>query len=76
MAKLRGAMADLKLTFPCIMKPRVACGTPESHAMALLLNLEGLGESRVALPASFQVRRRMVKRTCLALLFIFSLLWV
>ncbi|GAQ79267.1 inositol 1,3,4-trisphosphate 5/6-kinase [Klebsormidium nitens] len=53
-AKLSESMAELGMAFPCIMKPRVACGTPESHAMALLLRPEGLLESRVTLPASLQ----------------------
>lgn len=56
-AKLREGMAQLGMAFPCIMKPRVACGTPESHTMALLLKPEGLLESKVPLPASLQVGR-------------------
>lgn len=54
-ARLKQAMADLGMTCPVIMKPRVACGTPESHAMALLLQPEGITEAHVTLPASVQV---------------------
>jgi hypothetical protein len=39
---------------PCLLKPRVACGAPGSHAMALLRRASGAASARVALPALAQ----------------------
>lgn len=36
---------------PFIVKPRVACGVAQSHAMALVLGLEGLQQLQGRLPA-------------------------
>jgi hypothetical protein len=49
---LRTAEAGIEL--PCLVKPRVACGVPGAHAMALLLRASGGAGSRVALPALAQ----------------------
>lgn len=41
-------MSDSGIQLPCIVKPRVACGTPEAHHMALILRQEGFQEMQVS----------------------------
>ncbi|KAG2448349.1 hypothetical protein HYH02_006931 [Chlamydomonas schloesseri] len=55
-AQLAAALEQLGCSAPFIVKPVVACGTPDSHAMALVLWPEALGElaGRVPLPAVVQ----------------------
>lgn len=47
-------MTGSGIQLPCIVKPRVACGTPEAHHMALVLRNEGFQEMQVAMPGCLQ----------------------
>ena len=45
--KICQQIASSGIQLPCIVKPRVACGTPEAHHMALILRSEGFQAMQV-----------------------------
>ena len=42
------------LGYPCILKPRIGCGPPDSHQMALVFRPEGLEETQIPRPGIIQ----------------------
>ena len=48
------ALAGAGITLPCLLKPRVACGTPKSHHFALLTSTSGAPAACVDVPAVAQ----------------------
>ncbi|KAA6428986.1 MAG: inositol-tetrakisphosphate 1-kinase 4-like, partial [Trebouxia sp. A1-2] len=53
-AETRHLLAQSGIRLPCIVKPRVACGTPEAHQMAVVLQEDGFQDLQVAMPACLQ----------------------
>ena len=50
-AQTRHLLAQSGIRLPCIVKPRVACGTPEAHQMAVVLQEDGFQDLQV--PCAF-----------------------
>ena len=48
-AETRHLLAQSGIRLPCIVKPRVACGTPEAHQMAVVLHEDGFQDLQVLL---------------------------
>ena len=48
-AETRQLLAQSGIRLPCIVKPRVACGTPEAHQMAVVLHEDGFTDLQVHL---------------------------
>lgn len=48
-AETRQLLAQNGIRLPCIVKPRVACGTPEAHQMAVVLHEDGFKDLQVHL---------------------------
>lgn len=46
-AETRQLLAQNGIRLPCIVKPRVACGTPEAHQMAVVLHEDGFKDLEV-----------------------------
>ncbi|DBA81431.1 TPA: Inositol-tetrakisphosphate 1-kinase, variant 2 [Trebouxia sp. C0004] len=46
-AETRHLLAQSGIRLPCIVKPRVACGTPEAHQMAVVLQEDGFKDLQV-----------------------------
>ncbi|DBB10768.1 TPA: hypothetical protein ACH3X3_007252 [Trebouxia sp. C0006] len=53
-AETRHLLAQSGIRLPCIVKPRVACGTPEAHQMAVVLQEDGFQDLQVAMPGCLQ----------------------
>ncbi|KAJ0035062.1 hypothetical protein Pint_26380 [Pistacia integerrima] len=47
-------LPEAKLSFPCIVKPQVACGVADAHSMALVFEIEDFKHLSVPLPAVVQ----------------------
>lgn len=48
-AETRQLLAQSGIRLPCIVKPRVACGMPEAHQMAVVLHEDGFRDLEVHL---------------------------
>ena len=48
------ALEAAGITLPCLLKPRVACGTPTAHNFALLASADDAAAARVDVPAVAQ----------------------
>ena len=48
-AETRRLLAQNGIRLPCIVKPRVACGTSEAHQMAVVLHEDGFKDLQVHL---------------------------
>eukprot|EP00897_Mesotaenium_endlicherianum_P010747 jgi/Mesen1/9700/ME000069S09110 len=48
------ALESRQVSAPAIVKPRVACGAPEAHTMAIVFDEEGFRDLRVPMPATVQ----------------------
>lgn len=46
-AETRRLLAQNGIRLPCIVKPRVACGTPEAHQMVVVLHEDGFKDLEV-----------------------------
>ncbi|KAL3142372.1 hypothetical protein ABBQ38_002708 [Trebouxia sp. C0009 RCD-2024] len=53
-AETRRLLAQHGIRLPCIVKPRVACGTPEAHQMAVVLHEDGFTDLQVVMPGCLQ----------------------
>ncbi|XP_031272674.1 inositol 1,3,4-trisphosphate 5/6-kinase 4 isoform X2 [Pistacia vera] len=47
-------LPEAKLSFPCIVKPQVACGVADAHSMAIVFEIEDFKHLSVPLPAVVQ----------------------
>ncbi|KAL5733701.1 hypothetical protein ACOSQ2_033393 [Xanthoceras sorbifolium] len=47
-------LSEAKLSFPCIVKPQVACGVADAHSMAIVFGAEDFKHLSVPLPAVVQ----------------------
>lgn len=47
--EVNALMQQHGIHLPCIVKPRVACGTPEAHHMALILHDQGFTQMQASL---------------------------
>lgn len=63
-AETRQLLAQSGIRLPCIVKPRVACGMPEAHQMAVVLHEDGFRDLEVHLCLLYTVAQPSKRVAC------------